>query len=79
MVSVALDCALSRLGRRDLSGLSVVVIGTGASRLHPRTPGGKDMFCDLGVFLVRTGGGLCFGQGRHRPDLRGLARRHPRS
>jgi glutamyl-tRNA reductase len=30
MVSVALDLALSKLGRRDLSGLSVVVIGTGA-------------------------------------------------
>lgn len=30
MVSVALDLALSRLGRADLSGLSVVVIGTGA-------------------------------------------------
>ncbi|MFE4833232.1 glutamyl-tRNA reductase [Arthrobacter sp. NPDC056691] len=30
MVSVALDLALSGLGRRDLSGLSVVVIGTGA-------------------------------------------------
>ncbi|HEY3575823.1 MAG TPA: glutamyl-tRNA reductase [Arthrobacter sp.] len=30
MVSVALDLALAKLGRRDLSGLSVVVIGTGA-------------------------------------------------
>ncbi|MFC9353846.1 glutamyl-tRNA reductase [Arthrobacter sp. NPDC057013] len=30
MVSVALDLAMARLGRRDLSGLSVVVIGTGA-------------------------------------------------
>ena len=30
MVSVALDLALSRLGRKDLSGLSVVVVGTGA-------------------------------------------------
>src|SRR5919205_1334138 len=30
MVSVAMDLALSRLGRQDLSGLSVVVIGTGA-------------------------------------------------
>lgn len=30
MVSVALDLALSTLGRKDLSGLSVVVIGTGA-------------------------------------------------
>ncbi|MFE4541684.1 glutamyl-tRNA reductase [Arthrobacter sp. NPDC056727] len=30
MVSVALDLALSRLGRENLSGLSVVVIGTGA-------------------------------------------------
>jgi len=30
MVSVALDLALSRLGRQDLSDLSVVVIGTGA-------------------------------------------------
>jgi glutamyl-tRNA reductase len=30
MVSVALDLALAQLGRHDLSGLSVVVIGTGA-------------------------------------------------
>jgi glutamyl-tRNA reductase len=30
MVSVALDLAVSKLGRRDLSGLSVVVLGTGA-------------------------------------------------
>jgi glutamyl-tRNA reductase len=30
VVSVALDLALSRLGRQDLSGLSAVVIGTGA-------------------------------------------------
>ncbi|MFF2315015.1 glutamyl-tRNA reductase [Arthrobacter sp. NPDC058097] len=30
MVSVALDLALAKLGRRDLKGLSVVVIGTGA-------------------------------------------------